>query len=114
MTPSSPSSVFAAIARERHDADVQLRPIIHIRITKDAIPGTPAAVPVTPERARTLGRLWALPDGSVDAAYDGRALEVVIHPEDWSRLLTEKDAMVGYAVQVGDPDRVLGIPVSHV
>jgi hypothetical protein len=114
---SSSRSVIAAIFRECNAADGQMRPIIHARLTTDAIPGSIAAMPVTPERARTLGKLWAFPDGTIEAAYDGRALEILIHPEDWHGLLKELPSENGYAVQnaiwCGEPDRVLGIPVSR-
>lgn len=110
-------SVAEVIWHERNDADAQMRPIIHIRITTDGIPGSPAALPVTPERARTLGKLWAFPNGSVDAAYDGRALEVLVHPEDWAGLLKDVDAAKQYAVQIplkpNEPYRVFGISVSE-
>lgn len=109
-------SVAALIFSERNQARERMRPIIHIRVTTDAIPGSPVAVPVTPERARTLGKIWAFPDGTVEAAFDGRALELLVHPEDWYSLLKDMDAardyVVQFGVQPGEPDRVFGIPVS--
>lgn len=109
-------SVSSALWRERQEARAQMRPIVHIRISRDAFLGSIVAVPVSPERARTLGKLWAFPDGTVDAAYDGRALELLMHPEDWASLLKEFPHENGHAVQLamraGEPDRVMGIPVS--
>lgn len=114
---TSSQSIVASLFRERNAADEQMRPIIHIRITTDAIAGSVVAVPVSPERARTLGKLWAFPDGTIEAAYDGRALEILVHHEDWYSLLKEMPADNGFAVQLamklGEPDRVLGIPVSR-
>jgi hypothetical protein len=96
------ASVFRAIAHEVYEARAALRPITHIRVTRDALAGTVAALPITPERARTI-RLRAFPGGTVEADFGEteRLLEIVIHPEDWRTLLTERDAVGVYAVNVG-------------
>jgi hypothetical protein len=106
---------LAAIHREVYDARAADRPITHIRVTTDALPGYPAAVPITPERARTI-RLRMAYGGTVGADYasTGRLLEIVIHPEDWATLLKEKDALGHYAVGTdGRVKTVLGIPVAE-
>jgi hypothetical protein len=112
-------TVLDIIYRERQQArETGYKRIVHIRVTKDAILGAPTTVPVTPERARTLGRLLMVRSGGLDGVvvadpsdYE-RMLELLIHPEDWAALLTEKTAF-GYAVELGTIDHVMGIPVSH-
>lgn len=70
----------------------------------------------TPERARTLGRLVGLPGGTVEAE-PTHALELLIHYEDWARLLAERHAIFDtFAVDVDlrtGIKSVYGIPVSE-
>lgn len=112
-------SVLEIIHRERQDARATgYKRIVHIRVTVDAIPGAPTTVPVTPERARVLGRLLMVRGegpltGSVvaDPSDYEAMLELLIHPKDYADLL--KDASAIAAVQIGEVDRVMGIPVSR-
>ena len=111
-------SIFAALHSEIRHAREQDRPVVHVRVAKDALPGTVAAMPVTPERARALGTLLLLPDETiVGSPVNERLLELLIHPEDWRGLLVEKDALGNYVVDYvvapgeGGVTRVLGIPV---
>lgn len=111
-------SVLHAISNELDAAALSgYKRIVHIRLTTDALPGSVTSTPITPERARTLGRLLALPGGGVVA--DPRStellMEILIHPEDWAALLAETDApyTVQAAMKAGEPDRVYGIPVTR-
>ena len=111
-------SVFRALYDERRYAREQLKDIVHIRVTADAFKGTVTAVPITPERARVLGKLLAVPgDGPLAGTvvphpgdYE-RMLEILVHPEDWRDLLVDAEAYT--AVDLGEIDRVMGIPVSR-
>lgn len=114
-------TIFAAVYREINDADTTgYKRIVHIRITPDAIPGSPVAVPVTPERARTLGRLIALPtkDGEPSVTADPsdyeRMLELLLHPQDWAQAKQEANELaMSLSMRPGEPNRIYGIPVSH-
>lgn len=109
-------SVFRAITREVYDAQAQLREIVHIRVSRNALAGSVVALPITPERARTI-RLRAFPGGAVDVDYGSteRLLEIVIHPEDWRDLLTEKDAVGAYVLNAESTGirRIYDIPVAE-
>lgn len=78
-----------ALRREMRAAALEDRPVRHIRITEDALRGSPVALPITPERQRTVGRLRAYPGGGVDAdlAMACWELEIVVHPVDWYGVL---------------------------
>jgi hypothetical protein len=115
---------MAVIYQEIADAEVTgYKRIVHIRVTTDALPGSPTSVPVTPERARTLGRLIALRDprgGEATVAADPsdyeRMLELLIHPQDWADVLRGADMFAGElapGMRPGEPDSVYGIPVSR-
>lgn len=90
--------------------------VVHVRVTTDALPGSMTTVPVTPERARVLGRLLAVQDSGVvaDPLWFEKAQEVLIHPEDWVKLLSE---VPGYAHQgalsIDGSTRIFGIPVTE-
>lgn len=106
-------SVELAIANQLNDArETGWQRIVHIRVTVDALAGSVTALPVTPERARTLGRLLAVPGGVVadPSDYEGM-LELLIHPADWADLLRDTTAI--RSVKLGEPTRVMGIPVSQ-
>lgn len=113
-------SIIASIHRELHDARATgYKRIVHIRVTADALAGSVTSVPVTPERARVLGKLLMIRspgeplDGAViaDPADAEALLELLMHPLDWAELLADLDA-IGY-VSLGEPIRVMGIPVSQ-
>lgn len=106
-------TVLASIMREQHDARATgYKRIVHIRVTTDALPGSVTSLPVTPERARVIGRLLAVQDLGVvaDPNSTETLLELLIHPADWAELLTDDDKY--RAVQIGPDTRVIGIPVS--
>lgn len=117
---SASPSMFAVVHRQIVEADeTGYKRIVHVRVTTDAICGSMAAVPVTPERARAIGKLVALPDVgalaytvAADPQWYERALELLIHPEDWIALLREIP-MGATPLQLGDPKTVYGIPVSE-
>lgn len=78
---------------ELHHAREQARPLVQIRVTPLAIEGAITTVPMAPERSRVKGKLRAVPTGHSTAVIadpeNERLLEVLIHPEDWNRLLVE-------------------------
>jgi hypothetical protein len=88
-------SATEALMREIDSARLQYRPLLHIRVTQDAIPGAPAAVPITPERARSIRLRIVELSGDADAVVVPdpevwlRSLEIVVHPEDWTAVLLE-------------------------
>ncbi len=76
--------------------------ITRIRVTTDAIPGSVVALPMTPERARLVGRPGPLPH------------EILVHPEDWFGILVGASTFgPGWLASAGLPNRVLGLPVEH-
>lgn len=89
-----------------------MRPVTQVRVSTDAIEGTIAAVPVTPERARNLGKLRATPAGVISDPPNERLLEILIHPEDWKQLLmrTDPHGAIGLADGV---ETVLELPVRY-
>ncbi len=48
------STMFETFHRELHDAGMQAYEVVRIRVTADAISGAPVAMPLTPERARSV------------------------------------------------------------
>ena len=102
---------------EIRQAREQAREVHWIRVTADAIPGSIVTTPITPERARQIG-LHAEPSvGGHTVDTDPRLiahppLEIVVHPEDWAELLKDPEA-ARWGIQIGEPDRVLGIPVQR-
>jgi hypothetical protein len=119
----SAMSVSAAIAREINDARATgYREIVHIRVTVDAIPGSVTTTPLTPERARVLGKLIAVDLGKygtaveADPYYAERLLEILIHPQDYVGLMKEADDLSRFAVSVNPStgvSQVYGVPVSR-
>ncbi len=104
------SSMFEAFHRELHDAGMQDYEVVRIRVTHDAIGGAPVAMPLTPERARSV----TLP------ARGGRMVplelvrEIVVHPDDWRDLLVDpaiRDQLP--AGLNGPPTRIYGLPVVN-
>lgn len=105
-----------AIKREIWYAREQARPLLRIRVTTDALQGSPVAVPITPEQARQI-RLVAvpLPEGETAVEADPhvymRALELIVHPADWSDVLAHP--IMRYVLP-GDDGRIrefMGLPV---
>lgn len=80
------TDVWAVIKRELDEAATEARPVICIRLTHDAIPGSPAAV-ATPT--------------------DPRALELLLHPSDYEEMCRR----IG---ERGDPRSIFGVPVMPV
>lgn len=117
-------SLFAAIAAEVDDSRATgYKRIVHIRVTTDALLGSLVTVPMTPERARVLGRLLMVSGdgplaGSVvaDPSDYERMQEILVHPEDWATILRDPGMYAYVQMPLHDTDvtRVLGIPVSHV
>jgi hypothetical protein len=109
--------MYATILREINSAATEDRPVAQIRVTADAIRGSITTAPLTPERARVLGRLLAVPFGEGDSAVvsdpdNERLLEILIHPEDWRDLLTE-EAPLSMLNLTGPIKRVAGVPVQE-
>lgn len=119
--------MYEAITREIHSAEEQGRPIAQVRVTTAAIPGSVTTAPMTPERARVLGRLLAMPsfpplrgvrglgsetDEIVVFGDPTNLLEILVHPEDWRQLLTEVDKL-WMLDRSGHVTRIAGVPVSE-
>lgn len=108
-------TVLDAIRRECDDAALTgYKQIVHIRVTTDALQGSVTSTPVTPERARTIGRLMAIParEGTAVVAHPDSTetlLEILMHPADYETLMIEYRAMGGREAPVA----LLGIPVSR-
>jgi len=111
------NSIWEALHREIDGADMEARPIVHVRVTTAAFPGSIVAVPISPERARATAKLWALPDGTVDALYDGRAMEIPMHPEDYMRAMADIEAeQRGWCITpttAPGPTLFFGLPVKR-
>lgn len=75
--------------------------IVHIRVTTTAIPGSLSILPLSPERARPHEMKGVT-----------RPLEVLMHHEDYVRVLTDARArdVLGRPFETGITD-ILGIPV---
>jgi hypothetical protein len=73
----------AVLRREIDSADEAMRPIIQVRVSTDALRGTPAAVALTPERLRVLGHC------EHDFHNGASPVEILVHPEDWAEALAE-------------------------
>jgi hypothetical protein len=87
--------------------------IVHIRVTVDALQGSPVSVPITPERARAIGRLMMVPGGSVVADprdYETK-LELLMHPADYCEVLKARPYF--YHSFSGGVETVMGIPVER-
>lgn len=114
--------VFDSLMREKRDAAERDVVIAQIRVSRDALPGSVVLMPVTPERARTLGTLHLLePSRSGEPATvvadADRLYEIVLHPEDWAGLLVERSPVTDrYAISppmgADGVKRVVGIPVA--
>lgn len=111
-----------AVVRELHDVDATgYKRVVQIRITTDALAGSIMACPITPERARTLGRMMAVRDEQrggycvVADPMDYEAMaEVLIHPADWHALLRDAPhGAVALPLQPSAPIRMFGVPVVH-
>lgn len=115
-----PVSIIEAIYDEFRAARDAARPVLHVRVSLAAIPGSVITTPLSPERARAL-RPYVIhlqgrdtPDALADPEVVERALELVLHPEDWARLLADHAAIPDVALPLrdGEPFRVLGVPVT--
>jgi hypothetical protein len=90
-------TVFEAVEREISTTEeTGYKQIVRVRITMDALKGTPVALPVTPERARVAGALRAIPDPRT-----GEAL-VVADPA-WA---------YGAHLDAGEKPTLMGLPVE--
>ena len=108
-------STMETIWREVNDArSTGYQSIVHIRITTDALEGSPVTVPITPERARTIARLMIVKGHGVvaDSMDYETKLELLMHPEDYMALLRDVDPM-RYGIEIGEPTRIMGIPVTR-
>jgi hypothetical protein len=75
---------------ELEEARSKLLEIKWLRVTTDAIQGSPTTVPIAPERLRQHS-LKAYPDGTVDhdPQTTDRWREIVVHPGDWLSMRAE-------------------------
>ncbi|MBE2315200.1 hypothetical protein DVA67_004390 [Solirubrobacter sp. CPCC 204708] len=90
------AQVSDAIQRELDDAREADRPVASVRVSESALPGAVAAVSLSPERAAAL---------RLDAVLAERAVEVLLHPDDYEELLDED------VVVEGEVPRVFGVPL---
>lgn len=111
--------VIALIHRELADAEATgYKRIVHIRVTTAALPGAPVSVPVTPERARVIGCLVTLysPRSGMTVDADPHwyesALELLIHPRDYTDLLTDANAASTVDLATGLRS-VFGVPIAR-
>lgn len=105
--------VWDVLRDEINSAFEQDRAIVHVRVTASAIPGSIAAMPISPEHARAVAALWILRDGTVTDLYHGRALEVLLHPMDYETILKDIEAALRGDCLIGDPVLLLGLPVMR-
>jgi hypothetical protein len=119
-------SVFDTVRSELRDAQALDRPVVWIRVSPDALRGSVVTTPVTPERLRTMA-LREVQDGQgssvgviADPDIAERAMEIVMHPEDWRDLLTDAEAYGAVEFAHGAPfsehprsalKRVMGVHV---
>jgi hypothetical protein len=93
--------VAQAIRREIDEARSGDRPVASVRVTESALSGTVAAVSLSPERAESL---------RLDAQLAERAVEILVHPDDYAELLEEPDP--GLSTDEGSGVRlVFGVPL---
>lgn len=107
--------MLAAICREVQDADARMLKVVHVRVTPDAIPGSPVLVPFAPERLRLLAaHLVELPRGNAALVADPEAQqrwrELLLHTADWMAVL--QDPHLPGDVVLDEPVTVMGIPVD--
>ncbi|WP_121249661.1 hypothetical protein [Solirubrobacter pauli] len=91
--------VSEAIRREIDQARGGDRPVASVRVTESALPGTVAAVSLSPERAESL---------RLDARLAEAAVEILVHPDDYAELLEEPGLELGEDSGVR---RVFGVPL---
>lgn len=93
--------LIRAVHRELSAAHLRDLEVVQIRVTRDALAGSPVAVALTPERARERCTTAGEPDYEAE-----RWREILVHPDDWAA--TVRDALVNGVVT-----RMLGIEVVH-
>lgn len=72
------------IVRELRQAVEAQREVVHIRVSQDAISGCVLAVPLAPERLRTLAGVNTAGKGLLpDPKAQERLVEIVVHPDEW-------------------------------
>ena len=106
-------AVITGVAREVNDALKEALTVLHVRVTPDALEGSPVAVPITPERARRI-KLIMLPGGAAEASPEvtERCREILLHPHDWATVLVALPRDIGHAVGSHSPPfRLLGYEV---
>lgn len=91
--------VSEAIRREIDQARGGDRPVASVRVTESALPGTVAAVSLSPERAESL---------RLDARLAEAAVEILVHPDDYAELLEEPGLELAEDSGVR---RVFGVPL---
>jgi len=93
--------VADAIRREIDEARGDDRPVASVRVTESALPGTVAAVSLSPERVEAL---------RLDGQLAERAVEILVHPDDYAELLDEPGE--GLTTDSGSGARlVFGVPL---
>jgi hypothetical protein len=93
--------VAEAIRRELDDARAAERPVASVRVTDSALPGAVVAVSLAPERSAELG---------LDAQMAERAVEIIIHPDDFAELLETPAATLSASIEDG-VRRIFGVPL---
>lgn len=106
--------IAALLEREAVEACIACRDIIQIRVTADALPGSPVALSLTPERVRQHALVGYTQGVIADLRWQDRTLEIIMHPDDWRDVLVDAELTRAYAVRQspkGDT-RLMGIPVT--
>lgn len=106
-------SILDVLRREVKEARVQLLTIKRIRICADAIAGTPAVVPIAPERLRLIALRETGAGVIADPVAQERWREIVIHPEDWQDVLMEAKSFERSVDLETGVERVFGIEVER-
>ena len=93
--------VAEAIRREIDEARGADRPVASVRVTASALPGTVAAVSLSPERVEAL---------RLDRQLAERAVEILVHPDDYAALLEEPGEGLSTDAQSG-VRHAFGVPL---
>lgn len=107
--------VLDALRHEVRAVQLEDGIVNHVRVSRDAIPGSLTSARVPPERLEEVGVYGRYDDGAIVDEEDDhdRMHEILVHPLDWSALLKERLPEGPYVVvhPAGAKRRVLGLTV---
>lgn len=106
---------------EIHEAKGEFLEVKWIRVTMEAIEGSPMTAPITPERLRLHAQIRVVRQDAPSeplcegVEHDPRAFEdwreIVIHPADWSAALREPPGQIDPLNFHRSPPTYYGVPV---